>query len=459
MRKIWFYILASGLVLSCSAQLSAQTNTSKNPDPSANNVSPILNHTVKKGETYYSLSKQYKTTVKALQELNPDFPVLKTGAVIKVKPATSNADGKVPIEGAPTSTSTNTQSNASSSNVVGNGNAGTTVSSASVGGSSSSVITQSTNSASTTIGKTGNGNSPAVKNGNSNSVSSATAISKSTSAQDSIKRIKEAARVERTNLLLASDLDKAAVVVTVLSGETLYSLSKKYGISVDRIKNLNDLESDNLQVGQVLVLPPEARKNTTVTSGNGLNSSGGTDANSVNTQNLTTSAVDTKSNNSDLQSQTQQVEDKPVIIPNNAIAPNPVILSQKDSVANVQNGKTATSSSTTVKNTDGNKRDAGGMPELGAKKKIALKEYEKNVKVSVGQTGMDPERHWVLANNHKNGEVVALVNPDTKTIVWCVVMGPAKGKPDSEIIISESLSRKLNVDTKKSKLIFRYAAP
>jgi hypothetical protein len=40
-----------------------------------------------------------------------------------------------------------------------------------------------------------------------------------------------------------------------------------------------------------------------------------------------------------------------------------------------------------------------------------------------------------------------------------VVMGPAKGKPDSEIIISESLSRKLNVDTKKSKLIFRYAAP
>jgi len=336
MRKIWFYILASGLVLSCSAQLSAQTNTSKNPDPSANNVSPILNHTVKKGETYYSLSKQYKTTVKALQELNPDFPVLKTGAVIKVKPATSNVDGKVPIEGAPTSTTTNTQSNASSSNVVGNGSVGTTGSSASVGGSSSTVITQSTNISSTTIGKTGNGNSPAVKNGNSNSVSSATAISKSTSAQDSIKRIKEAARVERTNLLLASDLDKAAVVVTVLSGETLYSLSKKYGISVDRIKNLNDLESDNLQVGQVLVLPPEARKNTTITSGNGLNSSGGTDANSVNTQNLATSAVDTKSNNSDLQSQTQQVEDKPVIIPNNAIAPNPVILSQKDSVANVR---------------------------------------------------------------------------------------------------------------------------
>ena len=72
---------------------------------------------------------------------------------------------------------------------------------------------------------------------------------------------------------------------------------------------------------------------------------------------------------------------------------------------------------------------------------------------------MDPERHWVLENNHKNGEVVALVNRDTKTIVWCVVMGPAKGKSDSEIIISESLSRKLNVDVKKSKLIFRYAAP
>ena len=456
MRKNWFYILASGMILSFSAQLSAQTSSSKNPDPSANNVSPILNHTVKKGETYYSLSKQYKTTVKALQEMNPDFPVLKTGAVIKVRPATINPEVKVPTEGAPTNTSTNTQSNASS-NTVGNGNPGTSSSAANSGGGNLTINTQTTNG--NAIGKVGNGNSSTAKNSNTTPGSSGVAVNKSISSQDSIKRVKEAARVERTKLLLASDVDKAAVVVTVLSGETLYSISKKYGISVDRIKNLNDLETDNLQVGQVLVLPPEARKNSTLTLENGSNSAVATDANSVNAANSATSEVTNNSNSSDLRSPIQQVTEKPVILPNNAIAPNPVVLSQKDSSLNVQNGKNASSAMGTVKNSDGNKRDAGGMPELGAKKKVALKEYEKNVKVSVGQSGMDPERHWVLANNHKNGEVVALVNPDTKTIVWCVVMGPAKGKSDSEIIISESLSRKLNVDVKKSKLIFRYAAP
>ncbi len=460
MRKIWFYILASGMVFSYSAQLSAQTSSSKTPDPSANNVSPILNHTVKKGETYYSLSKQYKTTVKALQDLNPDFPVLKTGAVIKVRPASSSADVKLPVEGSSSNTATNSASNnstsVSSTNGTGTGNVGTSNGSTAVGGGNSTGNPTSANNSA--IVRTGNG-SAVVKNGNSNAVSNGTTTNKLLSSQDSIKRVREAARVERTTMLLASDINKAAVVVTVLSGETLYSISKKYGISVDRIKNLNDLESDNLQVGQVLVLPPEARKNSTANETTGLTSTGTIDNNSATSSNSTSLANNATSNRSDLQSPTQQANEKPVLVPNNAIAPNPVVLSQKDSLANGQNGKNASSVSATVKTSDGNKRDAGGMPELGAKKKVALKEYEKNVKVSVGQTGMDPERHWVLANNHKNGEVVALVNPDTKSIVWCVVMGPAKGKPDSEIIISESLARKLNVDAKKSKLIFRYAAP
>ena len=154
----------------------------------------------------------------------------------------------------------------------------------------------------------------------------------------------------------------------------------------------------------------------------------------------------------------QKESDKPQIIPNNAIAPNPVALSKKDSAAVVKANQTS-SPPPNAKNGEGNKRDAGGMPEQSVKKKLALKEYEKTVRFSVGQAGMDPERHWVLANNHKSGEVVALVNPETKTLVWCVVMGPAKGKGDSEIIISEALDRKLKVDSKKSKLLFRFAAP
>jgi LysM repeat protein len=40
----------------------------------------------------------------------------------------------------------------------------------------------------------------------------------------------------------------------VLSGETLYSISRKYSISIQDLKSLNDLEGNSVDIGQVLVL-------------------------------------------------------------------------------------------------------------------------------------------------------------------------------------------------------------
>ena len=42
---------------------------------------------------------------------------------------------------------------------------------------------------------------------------------------------------------------------TVQSGETLYKLSKTYGVSVDAIQQANRLDSETIQVGQKLVIP------------------------------------------------------------------------------------------------------------------------------------------------------------------------------------------------------------
>lgn len=42
---------------------------------------------------------------------------------------------------------------------------------------------------------------------------------------------------------------------TVSSGDTLYSIARKYGISVDEIKKLNYFKNDNLVVGQVIRIP------------------------------------------------------------------------------------------------------------------------------------------------------------------------------------------------------------
>jgi LysM repeat protein len=42
---------------------------------------------------------------------------------------------------------------------------------------------------------------------------------------------------------------------TVAAGETLYGLARRYGVTVDAIRRANDLESDTVRSGQVLVIP------------------------------------------------------------------------------------------------------------------------------------------------------------------------------------------------------------
>jgi len=44
-------------------------------------------------------------------------------------------------------------------------------------------------------------------------------------------------------------------VYTVVSGDTLYSIASRYGVSVDDIKTLNNLTSNNLSIGQRLQIP------------------------------------------------------------------------------------------------------------------------------------------------------------------------------------------------------------
>ncbi len=62
-------------------------------------------------------------------------------------------------------------------------------------------------------------------------------------------------------------------VYTVKSGDTLWLLANRFGTSVDAIKRLNGLTGDNLQIGQVLRIPSEQSSdyfNYTVRSGDTL---------------------------------------------------------------------------------------------------------------------------------------------------------------------------------------------
>lgn len=56
----------------------------------------------------------------------------------------------------------------------------------------------------------------------------------------------------------------------VVKGDSLYSIAKRFGTSVDEIKRINNLSSNNLDVGQILKLPNSENQIYTVLKGESL---------------------------------------------------------------------------------------------------------------------------------------------------------------------------------------------
>ena len=56
-------------------------------------------------------------------------------------------------------------------------------------------------------------------------------------------------------LIIPDDNDKnESEYYTVVSGDTLYQISRKFNISVDELKRINNLTSNNLSIGQKLLI-------------------------------------------------------------------------------------------------------------------------------------------------------------------------------------------------------------
>ncbi len=64
------------------------------------------------------------------------------------------------------------------------------------------------------------------------------------------------------NLIIPSKEEKADNEYVVKKGDTLYSIAKKYSTSVDNLKSINNIITDSLSVGQVLKLPTTDEENT-----------------------------------------------------------------------------------------------------------------------------------------------------------------------------------------------------
>ena len=64
-----------------------------------------------------------------------------------------------------------------------------------------------------------------------------------------------------------SDVEKEenTISYTVKKGDSLYSIARKYDTTIDRIKDLNNLTTNLLSIGQVLLIPTDANLETTYT--------------------------------------------------------------------------------------------------------------------------------------------------------------------------------------------------
>ena len=51
---------------------------------------------------------------------------------------------------------------------------------------------------------------------------------------------------------------------TVKKGDSLYTIARNYNTTIDKIKNLNNLTSNNLSIGQILKIPTTSNSNTSI---------------------------------------------------------------------------------------------------------------------------------------------------------------------------------------------------
>jgi membrane-bound lytic murein transglycosylase D len=76
------------------------------------------------------------------------------------------------------------------------------------------------------------------------------AMNASAQKQKQVEKKKETAKESK-----AKNKKKAQVTHKVKSGENLYKISKKYGITVQELKNANGIKSDDIKIGQSLTIP------------------------------------------------------------------------------------------------------------------------------------------------------------------------------------------------------------
>ena len=330
-----------------------------------------IEHKVKKGETLYAIGKKYHCSIEELKALNPDIGMLKPGMRVKVKQKT-----KKPVKSEPIAAPRLNPVEEASGVMVDSKDEKPPV----------SVIKTATE------------------------VKSATEVKPAAVGVDSTLLKKPVAMLD-VQMAPENTFDHV-----VEKGQSLFSISKKYGVSVAEIKTINRLTSEQLSINQKLWIPKTEKSLAAL----------------------------------------EPVKMDSVTIAKTSITP---VIVREAEVPNTEkvSAIAAVPTDKTLVGTD----NQGGMPEQvqAVKVKSAMREYEKMVTAQIGYEGIQPDRSWVMMNNHKKGEVIAVINTSNKKMVYCTVIGSLPEKGNKQIAISQSVADRLGIAQQNATLQIRYVAP
>ena len=220
-------------------------------------------HIVKKGESLYSIAKEYGVTVAALKEANNlTSDTLQIGEILKIPeetmiPETPSKPSNLytVVKGDSlysiaqkfnTTVAAIKSANNLTSNVL---QIGQTLiipgSSSGTGGTATSTYTVAKGDSLYSIAQKFNTTVDAIKNANN--------------------LTSNVLQIGQTLIIPGASGGSTISTYTVVKGDSLYSIAQKFNTTVAAIKNANNLTSNVLQIGQTLIIPGSSNGNSTTT--------------------------------------------------------------------------------------------------------------------------------------------------------------------------------------------------
>ena len=207
-------------------------------------------HTVKKGDTLYSIAKQYNTTVDQIKQLNNlTSNTLTIGEILKLPTKQSTTTNKYIIQKGDTLYSIAKQNNTTVDQIKQLNNL--TSNTLTIG---NILLLPSTELIQITTPKT-----YIIKKGD-------TLYSIAKQNNTTVDQIKQLNNLTTNNLTIGQSLQiptteiietpTTTITYTVKPGDTLYSIAREKNTTVNNLKQLNNLTTNILSVGQTLIISP-----------------------------------------------------------------------------------------------------------------------------------------------------------------------------------------------------------